>query len=685
MKEKNVYIDYLILSLVVIIAYWQVSLLQFTIKHDAALLSLPWKKFVSDSLRSNYFPIWNPYINMGWVQGMELSTWYYPSWIFALFGKFRLSFLQVEITLHLILAAVGMYKFLTLFNINRLALVHGSLIYVLSGFFIANFQHLGWIYYACWLPWLLFYFLHLIKTPGFLVSIKLGLVGSMLVLGGYIPFSVTTAIFLGLFLVVFYLKKWYYKKIKDVFRSIGYFLISIIVLVIICAPAIYMIFINMDTIYRSSKYSDQVASFGSLVPMSLLNFLFPLGSTVQSTFWNGTDISMNNIFIGWITFLFIGLSFLEKGKKKMVLLISSLGIIALLLSFGKYFPPTWFFFRHLPFYEKLRFAAMFRIYFIFSATILVAIGTHYFFQKNKKKTAKWFLTIAAIIFLLVGIYNNHYYFLQYFNLLFVQEQNAYSLWQTIKFQSMLWALLCIILILLNYVRNNNSQNMVSKIVFFNILIVLLAVQMNMFYTGVANLRVINIDKEWLKLPEKFGSIPNKPFMDYHSPPIGATWTNRPGLYHFPSINCYHPYDSKNFGEYMKREATNDKSLSIIFASPNLNEFYSGVYDIYYIPITDSLLFTPYFLKFTTNNHNADSLFIQVSKTKYTKVYVNNQPFESEIINSKLMVKNVPANSQVRIRFLPPYGIFSVVVGLTAFILLFILVAILGIADFLRRT
>jgi hypothetical protein len=664
LKNKPAYIDYLILTLVVIIGYWQVSLNQYTIKCDAALLSLPWKKFVSDSLRSGYFPVWNPYINMGWTQGMEFSTWYYPSWVFALLGKFRLGFLQTEITMHLVLGAIGMYKFLSLFQVKRWAKLHGSWVYILSGFFVGNFQHLGWTYYACWLPLFLFYFIQLVQKPGLPASIRFGCTAAMLILSSYIPFTVTTAIFITLFTGVVVIKKMRVKEYSSISKLAGYLLLSIIVLVVICAPAFYTTFINLDTMYRGGKYTDNTAAFGSLVPMSIINFILPFASTAHSSHWAGTDISMNNVFIGWMSFMWIGMAFFLKEKRRMVITIATLGMIALAFSFGKYFPPTWFIFRHVPFYEKLRFAAQFRLYFIFASAILVALGTQQFLASPSIKKTRLYLIISCLVFAGIAIGRGYLHIFNKFNVVIVQGNNLFSLWQTAQFQSLFWCGLSLILLFFLYAGWVKKETKLPLVIGFNLVVLIMAAQMNMFHTGVANTPVAAIQKKIRTLPERFTPIPNATFTQYIelAPPIGLTWTNTGGLYHYPTINCYHPYDSKNYGEYKKTEPPGGLVLPLVFASaPDANEVPVNQAEYFTSP-TDSILLTPYTLEFTTENRYYPRIYVQLSKTQVTTCSYLGTQHPIGIENSLMVIQNIQPNTRIRFNFLPPYLLLLGFVG-----------------------
>lgn len=677
LKSQSRYIDYLIIAIVVIIGYWQVSLYQYTIKCDAALLSLPWKKFVSDSLRNGYFPIWNPYINLGWTQGMEPSSWYYPSWIFALFGKYRLSYLHTEITLHLILGAIGMYKLLSRLKLDRWALISGSAVYIFSGFFIGNFQHLGWTFYGCWLPVVLYFFFELLNKPNWSTAFKFGFTGAMLVLSSYIPFIVTTLIFMNITLVLVVIKNLRNKNIGNIIRILKFLGLSIFVLFLICSPCFYMLFVNIDIMYRGGRYDDRTAGFGSLVPMSWISLIAPFGTVAKDKMWSTTDISMNNIFIGVISLILIVFSFTEKEKRKLIFLVSGIGLLALLFAFGSYFSPTWFIFRHLPFYEKLRFASQFRIYFIVSASILVAIGSNYLLKNNRSKRIQVILIAACLVCMIFGISGNFEIFLKHFNAVFVREKNEYSVIQSVKFQTLIWGILFLILTIWHLVTRKNKFGIAKKLIVFNILFLVVAVQMNMFYTGVANEKVSKINKEWIKLPTQFHPIQNKTYADYWHAGVGLTWTNTGTLYQVPNINCYHPYNSKNYGDYLNIKTLYPQDSPIIHSKKDFEDEKGNSYYSLWRQ-TDFIDLNPYGMKFTVELNNADTVLVQMSPTPATKIRINEKPVELKTINSMMAIFNVPQGSGVVISFLPKYAILFGWVGMVGFIGIILTLLILRI-------
>src|SRR6476620_8137386 len=79
----------LIFILFVFIAYLPVFLPYFHVKNDLITQNLPTRFFMGESIFSNTFPWWNPYINFGLPQYGDMNNGYWNPviWIIAkLFG-----------------------------------------------------------------------------------------------------------------------------------------------------------------------------------------------------------------------------------------------------------------------------------------------------------------------------------------------------------------------------------------------------------------------------------------------------------------------------------------------------------------------------------------------------------------------------------------------------------------------
>jgi len=57
---------YLVFLAVTALAYWQVALLQNSLKWDVMDCYLPWRYHVGECLQNGIFPFWNPYTHCGY-------------------------------------------------------------------------------------------------------------------------------------------------------------------------------------------------------------------------------------------------------------------------------------------------------------------------------------------------------------------------------------------------------------------------------------------------------------------------------------------------------------------------------------------------------------------------------------------------------------------------------------------
>src|SRR5258706_11047601 len=122
---------------------------------DLVLESLPWKKFIRDSLANGELPLWNPYIFAGapfLAAGQHsalypFSVIYYVMPLEKAYGWFTVS--------QLWLAGVFMYLFMRGLGVGRFGAGIAAIAYQMSGFFIASVVFQMIIAAAAWLPFLL--------------------------------------------------------------------------------------------------------------------------------------------------------------------------------------------------------------------------------------------------------------------------------------------------------------------------------------------------------------------------------------------------------------------------------------------------------------------------------------------------------------------------------------------------
>ena len=72
-KQDSVNIP-IIFAIITIVAFLPFTSMIFALKNDAFTGYFPPKFFMSESIHSGYFPLWNPYINYGLPQYGDMSS-----------------------------------------------------------------------------------------------------------------------------------------------------------------------------------------------------------------------------------------------------------------------------------------------------------------------------------------------------------------------------------------------------------------------------------------------------------------------------------------------------------------------------------------------------------------------------------------------------------------------------------
>jgi len=368
--------DYFWLALIIILAYISLISGRAILKWDIIDINLPWNYFITESLKNGILPLWNPYSECGFPIYGDPGTWYPFTWLLGLFRYYDIISNHITFLFHTFIAGYGMYK-LTLYLISsrKVALLAG-ICYMLSGFFVGNAQHIRWLITAAWLPFSIYYFLKLYKTPDLKVSIKLGIVISLMLSGGY-PAILFSFIYVLLLMYIVFLFKGILRKIskKHLIKWNFYLFISIIVFFILSLVVIISSFDFMSFVNRGEPlvYNDNKGVLlGSLPLKALYSFIFPFATGYQDiSFW-GQDFSVLNCYCGFFTLIILIFAiFVGKINKNAIILILG-GILALMIAMAEVFPFRYWLYKYLPLMNYFRFSSFFRLYTIFTFILAFA-------------------------------------------------------------------------------------------------------------------------------------------------------------------------------------------------------------------------------------------------------------------------------------------------------------------------
>ncbi len=133
----------LILLLFLLLAYLPVFLPFFHLKNDLISQNLSTRFFISESLYSNTFPWWNPYINYGIPQYGDMNNGYWNPFLWLIAKVFGYSVLTItlEEMFYILVGGWGIYKLARHFKISQNISLLSSLSYMSGGYIVGHLQH----------------------------------------------------------------------------------------------------------------------------------------------------------------------------------------------------------------------------------------------------------------------------------------------------------------------------------------------------------------------------------------------------------------------------------------------------------------------------------------------------------------------------------------------------------------
>ena len=184
----------LLILLVPVLAWWQVSLCVNTMKWDMMNYYYPTRYFMSECLLNHTIPWWNPYIHLGYpfYADPQSGFWYPLNFLIAATTGYNIYTLQIEFSIHLVLAAFSMYKLLQTLGTSKEAAAITAVIYPLTGFFIGHTGHPTLIFSMVWIPFVFHFFITAFKEQKLIRFIQTGVAMALCLTGGYVAFFVFT-------------------------------------------------------------------------------------------------------------------------------------------------------------------------------------------------------------------------------------------------------------------------------------------------------------------------------------------------------------------------------------------------------------------------------------------------------------------------------------------------------------
>ncbi len=371
------YQDYLFIIILALLAYWPVSFMLFSVKNDAINYFLAMRYNTSEAIQSGHFPLWSPYINLGYpLHGdMQSGTWNPVVLVLSLIRKYDIYWLQLETILTVIIAGFSFYKLLNHFNLKRVILLAGSAAYMLNGYITDSGQFLNWLYAAAYLPLIMLYTIRSFEKFSARDAFLLGLSFSLMLLSAYpADFILLGYVLLAYFIfsVIRYSKEtgW----IRSLIRCLKPVLIAGLSFCLICLPAILSYLPFLASIRRGNGVALDVALSNSQSPVNFLSILTPW-PTLRLDWEQYTDPLIRNCYIGLIPLVFLIAFIRLRGKKTFLqYFLSGTLIFFLLFSLGKAGGLRVLTYYTLPLMDSFRHPANAKLFFLFAAQLLAFLA-----------------------------------------------------------------------------------------------------------------------------------------------------------------------------------------------------------------------------------------------------------------------------------------------------------------------
>ena len=481
-----------------ILAYFPMVSFFFSLKNDAFTGYFPPKFFMSESIKSGYLPLWNPYINFGIPQYGDMSSGFWSpfTWIIASTIGYNAYTFTIELLIYLLIGGLGIFALLKYWVADPKIRTIAAISFLCCGYNIGHLQHFNWISGAAFLPWCLWAYYALMTSFSLKKATLTALLFYLLIASAHPGISIGAMYFFigySLFLLIQNKKNSAHNQFAVWFKSNGTFLLLLILL------SAGMLFAYADLLpyfVRAEKLSIADSLSNPATLQSWISTLLPFATTKQDLFFN-TDISMRNNYFGLVTFLFLLLSLFKK-KNSIQQFFLFISLFFLLLASGGLFKS--FAHQYLPMIGYVRLNGEFRIFSIIGFIVIASIQLDQYFANADFDFIgiKRIVISLSLLLMFAVTYSTFQILLNqqsiFFNTrsLFLQKDlssnikyiiDSTSFWDTILLQGCIQ--LVFLFVTLKALKNRNIS-LLAKSTAINLIIVSL---MNIPFTGVGKASV----------------------------------------------------------------------------------------------------------------------------------------------------------------------------------------------------
>jgi hypothetical protein len=397
-----VFLSYFLLA---ILAFHQLSFSGTGLKWDTMGYVLPLRAVIDHAIHNFQLPLWNTFTHMGNPVCLDPTTWYPVTLFFSAVFGYDYTVMNYDFLLHLAIAAYAFFCLAVYLKIDRRVSFICGIAYMFSGFFISNSEHASFIVSAAWIPLIIYYFLKLAETYAAKDAVKAAACTAMLVLGGYPAFLFILIYLIAIFYFIRFIQLARNQQFSQIFKLVKLQCLAVVLIFFLCLSFVISYSMLGSLLYRSGDIPLWMVMMNPFPPNASISFLYPFVLSVGGIFQS--DISMINIYVGIIPFLFV-LTGIFRPMKRIQWILLALGLFFLITSFGQGFFLREFLYDYFPLMDLFRHPGLFRIFAILPLLLFsgITIG-NLISEENEiaKKRTLWIYTFFAGIIILIGVYS----------------------------------------------------------------------------------------------------------------------------------------------------------------------------------------------------------------------------------------------------------------------------------------
>ena len=386
---------------------------------DTISLDFPFRLFAQKMLWQYHdLPLWLPHL-FGGIPLIDSTNliYFYPTNLLYMLLPIPLYYTYtIDIILHMIIAAFGMYLLLRQFEMSKEGSLFGSFIFMIGGFFISlvNAGHWGNIKAIALIPYIFYFINKGIKHEKVIHFFNAAIFSALMIL--CIGMQLLFYTYIGVFMYIIYELFFAGNKVnpKRIRKIAVYFIISSIMVIIFGSLQFFQSAGYLNYSWRGDFTYDNFIQW-SFNPKETISFIFPnFYGLKDNTYFGFEAPNSTTLFTGIIPFLLIPFAFLQKRNRRLAVFVAVCAIVFYIIGLGGFTPLCKLLF-YIPVFNKFRTPLRSIYFFDIFVILLSSIAINNILSILKKSTDKnelnlfhktwiWTSIITGFIFLIMLLF-----------------------------------------------------------------------------------------------------------------------------------------------------------------------------------------------------------------------------------------------------------------------------------------